>query len=145
MRFCVKVRHYEVDGYGHVNHANYVHYLETARVEALEAVGLSLGELRRQGVVAVAVDLSAKYHAPARAGETLDILTHVNEIRGARTVWIQEVREATSRKLVATAKVTGVFTTEAGRPFRVPEMFRERLAAIYVPDGAPGRGRGRGG
>jgi acyl-CoA thioester hydrolase len=42
VRFRLKVRHYEVDGYGHVNHASYVHYLETARVEALEAVGLSL-------------------------------------------------------------------------------------------------------
>jgi acyl-CoA thioester hydrolase/thioesterase-3 len=58
MRFSLKVRHYEVDEYGHVNHANYVHYLETARVEALEAVGLSLREMRRQGVIAVAADLS---------------------------------------------------------------------------------------
>jgi len=35
--FRLKVRHYEVDQYGHVNHAQYVHYLETARIEALEA------------------------------------------------------------------------------------------------------------
>jgi len=34
----LKVRHYEVDSYGHVNHADYVHYLETARIEALETV-----------------------------------------------------------------------------------------------------------
>src|SRR5205807_354776 len=33
-RLRLKVRHYEVDLYGHVNHANYVHYLEAARVEA---------------------------------------------------------------------------------------------------------------
>jgi acyl-CoA thioesterase FadM len=38
----LKVRHYEVDSYGHVNHANYAHYFETARIEALEGVGLSL-------------------------------------------------------------------------------------------------------
>ncbi len=37
-RLTLKVRHYEVDLYGHVNHANYEHYLEAARVEALEAV-----------------------------------------------------------------------------------------------------------
>ena len=42
MRFGLKVRYYEVDEYGHVNHANYVHYLETARIDALETVGLSL-------------------------------------------------------------------------------------------------------
>ena len=45
-RFQLKVRHYEVDQYGHVNHAQYVHYLEVARIEALDALGLSLGEMR---------------------------------------------------------------------------------------------------
>lgn len=135
MRFCLKVRYYEVDEYGHVNHANYVHYLETARIEALEAVGLSLQEMRRQGVIAVAAELSVKYHLPASSGETLEIVTHVREMRGARTVWVQEILEATSQRLVATAEVTGAFLTEAGRPVRAPETFRQRLSMLYVPDG----------
>ena len=86
MRLCLKVRHYEVDEYGHVNHASYVHYLETARIEALNAVGLSIKEMRRQGILAVAADLSVKYHSPASPGETLEIVTHVREIRGAIAV-----------------------------------------------------------
>ena len=56
--------------YGHVNHANYVHYLETARVEALEAVGLALPEMRRQGYLIVAAEINVKYLAPAYPGET---------------------------------------------------------------------------
>ena len=44
-RLRLKVRHHEVDAYGHVNHAHYVHYLETARVEVLE-LGLGLPEMR---------------------------------------------------------------------------------------------------
>jgi len=129
----VKVRHYEADGYGHVNHASYVHYLETARIEALEAVGLSLADMRQQGILVVAAELSVKYHSPAAAGEALEIVTHVREMRGARTVWVQEIREATSRRLVVTAEVTGAFLTEAGRPVRAPAAFRERLATLHVP------------
>lgn len=98
IRWRLKVRHYEADAYGHVNHANYVHYLETARVEALESVGLSLQEMRRQGIVAVAAGLSVTYHSPASPGETLEIVTHVRNMRGARTVWVQGVREVTSRR-----------------------------------------------
>ena len=134
-RLVLKVRHYEVDEYGHVNHANYVHYLETARVEALEAVGLPLREMRRQGYIIVAADSSVKYHSPARSGETLDIVTYLQEMRGARSVWLQEIREASSRRLVVTAEVTGAFTTEGGRPARVPETIREKLSALYVPGG----------
>src|SRR2546422_11728558 len=88
-RLSLKVRHYEVDEYGHVNHANYVHYLEAARIEALEALGLSLAEMREQGYLIVAADLSVRYHSPARPAETLDVVTYISEIRGARSVWMQ--------------------------------------------------------
>ena len=102
-RLQLKVRHYEVDQYGHVNHAQYVHYLEVARIEALEALGLSLAEMQRQGYLILAVELSVKYLAPARSGEPLEIVTHVREIRGARSFWVQEIRDAGSQRLLVTA------------------------------------------
>src|SRR5215813_7081029 len=136
MRFRLKVRHYEVDEYGHVNHAAYVHYLETARIEALEAVGLPLKAMRRDGYIIVAVELTVKYHSPARSSETLDITTYVREIRGARSIWIQEIREAASRRLVVTAEVTGALMTESGRPVRTPDAIRDKLSRLCVPEGA---------
>ena len=135
-RLSLKVRHYEVDAYGHVNHANYVHYLEVGRIEALEAVGLSLAELRRAGHVIVATDLFVKYHSPAHPAETLDVVTCVREIRGARSVWVQEIRETSSQRLVLTAQVTGAFTTENGRPVRASAAMREKLAKLLVPAAA---------
>jgi acyl-CoA thioester hydrolase len=134
--FRLKVRHYEVDQYGHVNHAQYVHYLEVARIEALETLGLSLAEMRRQGYLILAADLSVKYLAPARSGDTLEIVTFIREIRGARSIWIQEIREAQSRRTLVTAEVTGAFATEDGRPARAPASFREKLSPLLVPDGS---------
>lgn len=144
-RLSLKVRHYEVDQYGHVNHAQYVHYLEVARIEALETLGLSLAEMRRQGYLILAVALSVKYLAPAKSGEPLEIVTHVREIRGARTFWVQEIRDAATGRPLVTAEVTGAFATEDGRPARIPPSFREKLSALYVPDAltAPGH-RGTG-
>src|SRR3989442_4722247 len=119
----LKVRHYEVDSYGHVNHANYAHYFETARIEALEAVGLSLAEMQRQGYLVFAADLSIKYRSPAQAGETLEIMTYIRDIRGARSLWVQEIREAGRQRVVATAEVTGAFMTDTGLPARAPHAF----------------------
>jgi acyl-CoA thioester hydrolase len=140
-RLQLKVRHYEVDQYGHVNHAQYVHYLEVARIEALDALGLSLAEMRKQGYLILAVDLAVKYLAPARSGETLEIATYVREIRGARSIWIQEIREMDSQRLLVTAEVTGAFATEDGRPARTPASFREKLSALCVPDAAVAQGQ----
>jgi len=140
-RLQLKVRHYEVDQYGHVNHAQYVHYLEVARIEALETLGLSLPDMRRQGYLILAADLSVKYLAPARSGDTLEIVTYVREIRGARSIWVQEIRDATSQRPLVTAEVTGAFATEDGRPARVPASFREKLSALCVPDAAVAQGK----
>jgi YbgC/YbaW family acyl-CoA thioester hydrolase len=129
-RLRLRVRHYECDPYGHVNHAAYVHYLETARIEALEAVGLPLDEMRRQGYLIVAVELSVRYVAPARSGDVLDIETRIRELRGARSVWVQEIRDVASGRTVATAEVTGALMTEDGRPVRTPDAVRERLSAL---------------
>jgi len=134
VRFLLKVRHYEADPYGHVNHASYVHYLEVARLEALEALGISLQEMRRQGYLIVATELSVKFHAPALPGETLETITAIRELGGVRSVWVQEMRELESRRLVVTAEVTGVFVTESGRAVRIPPAFHEKLAALYVGD-----------
>ncbi len=139
-RYRLKVRHYEVDQYGHVNHAQYVHYLEVARIEALDAVGLSLGEMRKQGYLILAADLGVKYLAPARSGDMLEIVTYVRELRGARSLWIQEIRHAESQRVLVTAEVTGAFATEDGRPARTPALFREKLLPLCMLDPAIAQG-----
>src|SRR5262249_14847820 len=120
----LKVRHYEVDAYGHVNHANYVHYFEAGRVGALEAMGLRLPEIQGTAFHIVAAEFAGKFHAPAEPGESLDVITRVREVRAARSFWTQEIREVTSGRLVATAEVVGAFTNAEGRPLRIPAAFR---------------------
>jgi len=137
-RVRLKVRYYEVDSYGHVNHANYVHYFEVGRVEALASLGLGLEEMRQLGYLLVATDLSVRFLAPARSGDTLEIVTYIREIQGARTRWVQEARSTADARVLATAEVTGAFITEAGRPVRIPEAFRQKLSTLHVQDGAAG-------
>lgn len=136
-RLRLKVRHHEVDPYGHVNHAHYVHYFEVGRVEILEALGLGLPALQQQGYLIVASEIRVKYLAPAHAGETLEVATHIREIRGARTLWIQEIREVASSRLVATAEVVGAVTSTAGRPVRISAEFAQKLSPILIPPAAP--------
>jgi acyl-CoA thioester hydrolase len=133
----LRARHYEVDEYGHVNHASYVHYLEVARIEALEAIGLPLAEMRRQGFLIVVTQLVVHYHAPARSADTLEITTSVREMRAARSTWDQEVRDAATGRLLVSAEVTGAFINEEGRPVRIPATYRERLSLLERNDDAP--------
>jgi acyl-CoA thioester hydrolase len=135
-RHRLKVRLYETDLYGHVNHAQYVHYFETGRIEALESIGLSIGEMKRLGYLIFAVDVYVKFHAPAYLGEELEVVTSVHEMRGARTIWAQEVRNAATGQLVAAGQVTGALMSDAGRPVRLPPEFAQKLALLHRPEAA---------
>ena len=133
-RLRLKVRLYETDVYGHVNHAHYVHYFETGRIEALASIGLSIEEMKRQGYLIFAAELSVKYHAPAYLGDELEVVTWVREMRGARSIWGQEVRDASTDRLIASAEVTGALMSDSGRPARLPPAFQERLALLHRPE-----------
>jgi len=37
-----RVRHYECDAYGHVNHANYLRYMQEAALDASAAAGYDI-------------------------------------------------------------------------------------------------------
>ena len=50
-RTPIKVRFYELDPYGHLNHAVYVNHFEVGRVECLESLGWGLDALQQQGNV----------------------------------------------------------------------------------------------
>jgi acyl-CoA thioester hydrolase len=127
----VKVRFSELDPYGHVNHAVYLTYFETARVEALDALGLGLGRLRSEGFHLVVVDVSVRFHAPARHGDVLNIQTEIAELRPASCRWRQRIlRDGT---LIASAELRGAVTDLDGRVCRAPAHLGELLAALHKP------------
>ena len=132
-RLRVKVRLYETDLYGHVNHAQYVHYFETGRIEALASIGLAIEDMKKLGYLIFAADIFVKFHAPAYLGDDLDIVTAVREMRGARSIWAQEVRNAATQQLIASGQVTGALMSDTGRPVRLPPAFAEKLSLLHRP------------
>ena len=47
-RHEVKVRFYELDPYGHLNHSAYIQLFETGRIEMLEQAGVALHEIGKK-------------------------------------------------------------------------------------------------
>jgi YbgC/YbaW family acyl-CoA thioester hydrolase len=124
----LKVRFSELDPYGHVNHAVYVTYLEVARTEALESIGLALDELAAAGNQIVVTELEVRFRMPAVAGDLLSVETEVSEIRGASSRWRQRI--VRNGDVLVTAELRGGFTDVHGKPARLPEHYKERLRQL---------------
>ena len=79
-----KVRHYEMDAFGHVNNAVYLHYLEQAAIEHSAAAGFPDERARELGGAWVVRKHEIEYLRPAAAGDVLQVVTWAVEFRGAR-------------------------------------------------------------
>lgn len=129
----LKVRFNELDPYGHVNHAQYISYFEHGRTEALESVGLGLGEMAEQGYQIVVIELTAAYKSAAVGGDILTIETSITQARRASTVWSQIITRPGADgepQLVATITIRGGITDATGKPTKPPTWLFEKLAPI---------------
>lgn len=134
-RHPVKVRFYELDPYGHLNHSVYVQLFETGRIELLDSVGLGLHDLEEQGYRFVVSRIETRFLASAVGGDSLVIETGVVENRRASSRWGQRILRGD--KVLATQEVLAAVTDTGGRPVRPPAFIGEALASFTIgQDGA---------
>lgn len=139
----LRVRFYELDPYNHVNHAAYVQYFESARVELLHSVGIDLADLEQRGHRLVVTDLHIVYRRSAGPHEELDVETEIVALRRASSRWRQRIHR--EGELLAEQEITVATTTLEGRPARLPEDLAEALTPYLAADGRSDQERPAGG
>lgn len=117
----VAVRSYECDSYGHVNNAVYLNYLELGRHAYLRENGISMEDLRVQGIGLWVARVAIDYRSPASTDDVLTILTR--PVRKTRIGGVLSQRIAREGRTVAEAEVTWVCVDQRGRPARLPTAF----------------------
>jgi|TARA_B100001250_G_scaffold251424_1_gene216106 acyl-CoA thioester hydrolase len=121
----VKVRFYELDPYGHLNHSAYVQLFETGRIEMLEQVGLALHEIEKNNFRFVVSQIETAFLKPVEAGSFLTIETEILEMRRASSLWWQQIMD--ENDVVATQRVRVAITNCDGKPIRAPQQIIEAL------------------
>ena len=121
----VKVRFYELDPYGHLNHSAYIQLFETGRIEMLEQAGLALHEIEKNNFRFVVSQIVTAFLKPVEAGSFLTIKTEILEIRRASSLWWQQIMDETD--VAATQRVRIAITNRDGKPIRAPQQIIEAL------------------
>jgi len=118
----IKVRHYELDTLGHLNNAVYQNYLEQAAIEHMEYLKFSLDRYQQLGGVFVLRRIKIDYLRPAFAGDTLEITTWIQEMRGSRSIRHYEIHKQGDQQLLVTAEALWVWVdTKVMRPKAMPK------------------------
>jgi YbgC/YbaW family acyl-CoA thioester hydrolase len=144
-----RVRSYELDGLGHVNHAVYLNYLEQARFDALASGGFPLQVMEAEGWAVHVVRIEVDYRSECRFEDQLLVTTRVLELRNSSMTLGQKIHclRGPARPvppllgpigtppelpadppLAVEARIVAVWVGPSGRPIRIPGEVRSALA-----------------
>ena len=105
--FHKTVRGFHCDAYGHVNNARYAEFFEEARWQCIDDNGVRtmLEDLHLQFFL---VSLKIDFKRGLIPGQEIEILTETTEIQGKSIVFLQQILDVKTGKLLTEARVTFV-------------------------------------
>lgn len=121
----IYVRYCETDAGGHVSNTSYFYYLEEARTKFFAALGYGPGERSVDFIVA---RTECDFLAQAYAGQILSVSTKVARIGTKSYTMAHEIKDAKTRKLIATGRAVIVcydFQVQQTKP--IPTDLRTKL------------------
>ena len=114
----VRVRNYHLDGYGHVNNARYLEFLEEARWAFFEEHGL-LSEIG--GFMLVVVRTDIRYRRAAVDGDILRFEGRLKELTSRHIILTQNIVLPSGKNAVEAEITLMVVSAESGRSISIPE------------------------
>ena len=124
--FSTKIRWGDMDALGHVNNAAYFRYMETARVEWLSDIGISLGKDNQSFVLA---NTFCTFNLPITYPCEININSFATELTNTRLDIVHEFVNAKEKKQVfAVGLATCVWVNLArGKAVALPDSIKKLI------------------
>ena len=120
----MRVRDYECDAYGIVNHANYLHYMENTRHEFMRSLGGSLRDALLKKIAPVVVKADLRFHT-SLVGDDLFTSSLTVERKGAKVIFYQTIVRVSDNALCCKGTIEVAILID-GRATR-GDIFDERM------------------
>jgi len=123
----VKVRYAETDQMGVVYHGNYPQYLEIARIDWLESLGISYKSMEEEGIMLPVFELNLKYHKPITFDENLKIETRLQGLPNVKITFDYSIYNEAGEKVTSATSVLVFMNSETRKPIRCPKYIYDKL------------------
>ena len=122
----VKVYYEDTDSGGVVYYSNYLKFLERARTEMINSIGLSNKKLLEEHKTLVIVrSCNIDYLSPSKLEDTLQIYSSIESFNKASFVIIQNIKK--DDNLIVKAKLKLVTVNREGKPIKIPSVLEKKL------------------
>jgi acyl-CoA thioester hydrolase len=131
----IRVRYAETDQMGVVYYANYLVWMEVARVDYCQAAGFRYKDLEiGHGILLAVTEANCRYLSPARYDEEVEIVTTLPTAHRRALTFHYEMRSAATGTPIARGHTSHMFLNRDLRPTTLPPQFRSLLG---IPERRP--------
>jgi acyl-CoA thioester hydrolase len=135
-----KVQFYETDAMGIVHHANYIHWMEEARVDYMEQMGYTYEMTTSSGIDLAVTGVDCRYKSMARFGDTVSIQMWITKLSPARVTVAYRITDAADGREIATAESSHFFfdhnkNKPVALPRALPELYQLMSSLCQEADG----------
>lgn len=120
-----KINYYETDQMQVVHHSNYARYLEEARLDLMEQIGLDYNKLEELGIIIPVLELHDYYINAIHFGDEILIYPRLTKISPVRFSVEYEIKNKKTMEVVHTAATSHAFVDTNFKPMNLKRKYPE--------------------
>lgn len=118
-------KYYETDQMGIIHHSNYVKWMEEARMDLMEQMGLSYKQMEEMEIISPVLSISVEYHSMVHFDDTVVIQTKLVKYNGIKMEVEYVMTDKETGELRTTARSSHCFLNRSGKPISLKRSYPE--------------------
>lgn len=126
-------KYYETDQMGIIHHSNYIRWMEEARVDMLDQLGLSYRVMEEMGIVSPVLSVACEYKSMAHFDDYIVVEVRAVKYNGVKMELEYKIWDKATGELRAVASSAHCFLSAEGRPISMKRSYPqldERLRGL---------------
>ncbi len=118
-------KYYETDQMGIIHHSNYIKWMEEARMDLMDQIGLNYRQMEEMEIISPVLSVSVEYHSMVHFDETVVIETKLKKYNGIRMELEYVMTDKETGELRTTGFSSHCFLTRSGKPISLKRSYPE--------------------
>lgn len=118
-------KYYETDQMGIIHHSNYVRWMEEARMDLMEQIGLSYKGMEDMEIISPVLSISCEYKSMVHFDDTVVIETKLLEYNGIKMKVEYRMTDKKTGELRTIATSEHCFLNRSGKPISLKRSYPE--------------------
>lgn len=120
-----KAQYYETDQMGIIHHSNYVKWMEEARMDLMDQIGLNYKAMEKMEIISPVLAISVEYHSMVHFDDVVVIETRLVKYNGVKMEIEYTMTDKETGELRTTGRSSHCFLTRSGKPISLKRSYPE--------------------